>query len=52
MTIEELEIVIRANITDAIDGIKKITDEVKNAVSKSVEPMKQMTNQAKAMENQ
>lgn len=49
MTIEELEIVIRANITDAIDGIKKITDEVKNAVSKSVEPMKQMTNQAKAM---
>lgn len=49
MTIEELEIVIRANITDAMSGIKKITDEVKSAVAKSVEPMKNLTTQAKDM---
>lgn len=49
MTIEELEIIIRANITDAMSGIKKITDEVKSAVAKSVEPMKQLTTQAKDM---
>lgn len=49
MTIEELEIIIRANITDAMSGIKKITDEVKSAVAKSVEPMKNLTNQAKSM---
>lgn len=52
MTIEELEIVIKANITDAMSGIKKITDEVKSAVSKSVEPMKDLTNQAKQMANE
>lgn len=49
MTIEELEIIIRANITDAMSGIKKITDEVKSAVAKSVEPMKNLTTQAKDM---
>ena len=49
MTIEELEIIIRANITDAMSGIKKITDEVKSAISKSVEPMKNLTTQAKEM---
>ena len=32
-----------------MDGIKKITDEVKNAVSRSVEPMKNLTNSAKNM---
>lgn len=51
MTIEELEIIIKANITDAMSGIKKITDEVKQAVAKSVEPMKNLSNQAKAMAN-
>lgn len=52
MTIEELEIIIKANISDAMDGIKQITNEVKQAVSKSVEPMKQLTNQAKTMASQ
>lgn len=47
MTVEELEIIIRANITDAVSGIRQITNEVKNAVNKSIEPMKQMTSQAK-----
>lgn len=32
-----------------MSGIKKITDEVKQAVAKSVEPMKNLTNQAKSM---
>lgn len=32
-----------------MSGIKKITDEVKNAVSRSVEPMKNLTNSAKNM---
>ncbi|MCI9434782.1 MAG: hypothetical protein HFI86_05900 [Bacilli bacterium] len=32
-----------------MSGIKKITDEVKSAVSKSVEPMKNLTTQAKNM---
>ena len=49
MTVEELEIIIKANISDAISGIKKITDEVKDAVSKSIEPMKQMTTKTKEM---
>lgn len=49
MTIEELEIVIKANITDAMSGIKQITNEVKSAISKSVEPMKNITTQAKSM---
>lgn len=35
-----------------MSGIKKITEEVKQAVSKSVEPMKNMTNQAKSMASQ
>lgn len=35
-----------------MSGIKKITDEVKSAVAKSVEPMKEMTNQAKNMASQ
>lgn len=35
-----------------MDGIKKITNEVKQAVSKSIEPMKQITNQAKTMASQ
>lgn len=34
-----------------MSGIKKITDEVKSAVAKSVEPMKQLTTQAKSMAN-
>lgn len=51
MTVEELEIIIRANISDAISGIKQITNEVKSAVSKSIEPMKQMTTQARAVAN-
>lgn len=51
MTVEELEIIIRANISDAISGIKQITNEVRNAVSKSVEPMKEMTSQAKTLAN-
>jgi phage-related protein len=49
MTVEELEIIIKANISDAVSGIKQITNEVKNAVSKSVEPMKKLTEQAKNM---
>lgn len=32
-----------------MSGIKKITEEVKQAVAKSVEPMKNLTNQAKSM---
>ena len=32
-----------------MSGIKKITDEVKSAVAKSVEPMKNLTTQAKDM---
>lgn len=35
-----------------MDGIKKITSEVKSAVAKSVEPMKNLTNQAKNMASQ
>lgn len=35
-----------------MSGIKKITDEVKSAVSNSIEPMKNLTNQAKNMANQ
>lgn len=35
-----------------MSGIKKITDEVKSAVAKSVEPMKNLTTQAKSMANQ
>lgn len=35
-----------------MSGIKKITDEVKSAVAKSVEPMKNLTTQAKNMANQ
>ena len=35
-----------------MSGIKKITDEVKSAVAKSVEPMKAITNQAKSMASQ
>lgn len=34
-----------------MSGIKKITDEVKSAVAKSVEPMKNLTTQAKNMAN-
>lgn len=34
-----------------MSGIQKITEEVKNAVSKSVEPMKNLTNSAKSMAN-
>lgn len=52
MTIEELEIIIKANITDAMDGIKQITNEVKNAVSKSTEPMKQLSNRTKGLASQ
>lgn len=49
MTIEELEIIIKANISDAISGIKEITSKVKECVNNSVEPMKKMTTQAKEM---
>ncbi len=35
-----------------MSGIKKITDEVKNAVDKSAEPMKNLTTQAKSMASQ
>ena len=35
-----------------MSGIKKITDEVKNAVAKSVEPMRNLTTQAKSMASQ
>lgn len=47
MTVEELEIIIRANIGDAIKGIKTVASEVKKAVSDSIQPMKQITNETK-----
>ncbi len=52
MTIEELEIIIKANITDAMTGIKKITSEVKQAVIQSAEPMKNLMQQTKMVANQ
>ncbi len=51
MTVEELEIIIRANIGDAIKGIKTVTSEVKKAVSDSIQPMKQITNETKNVAN-
>lgn len=51
MTVEELEIIIRANIKDAIGPIKQIVKEVKNAVSQSIKPMNELGVKSKELTN-
>lgn len=52
ITIEELEIVVRAKVEDAMNGIKKLTNEVKKATGRCVEPMKQLSEQSKVIGKQ
>lgn len=52
ITIEELEIVVRAKVEDAMNGIKKLTNEVKKATGHCVEPMKQLSEQSKVIGKQ
>lgn len=47
MTVEELEIIIKANIKDAIKNIKEVTNAVKQCVSDSIAPIKQISEQTK-----
>ena len=49
MTVEELEIVITANITDAMAGIEKVTAAVQKAVKGSITPMNKIATQAKSI---
>ena len=49
MTVEELEIVIKANITDALKGLAQIKEAIAETVKKTVEPIKQVSNQTKVM---
>lgn len=51
MTVEELEIIIRANIKDAIGPIKQIVKEVKNAVAQSIKPMNELGVKSKELTN-
>ena len=51
MTVEELEIVIRANVTDAMKGIETVTKAVRKAVTESVKPMEQMAVKTKTIAN-
>jgi archaellum component FlaC len=52
MTVEELEIVIRANVNDALKGIKTVVEAVKLATEESVAPMQQIAAQSRAIGNQ
>lgn len=49
MTIEELEIVIKAKVGDALQGISQVKEAVINCVKQTAEPMKQVANQTKVM---
>lgn len=49
MTVEELEIIIRANIKDAIGPIKQIVKEVKGAVSNSIKPMNEIATKTREL---
>jgi len=52
MTVEELQIVIKANVEDALRGIKTVTDAVKQATQQSIAPMQKITAQAKQIGSQ
>jgi archaellum component FlaC len=43
MTVEELSIIIKADINDALKGIKTVTEAVKSAVEGSIAPIEKMT---------
>lgn len=47
MNVEELEIIIRAKVEDALTGIQSVVDGVKNAVKDSTTPIKQITTETK-----
>jgi hypothetical protein len=49
MTVEELEIIIRANVTDALEGIKAVTNAVKQAVGESIAPMQRVVTQSRVV---
>lgn len=47
MTVEELEIVVRAKVGDAIKDIYKLKEEIKKVVNEVKEPMKQVAQQTR-----
>lgn len=47
MTVEELEIIIKANIKDALKGIKEVTEAVRQCVADSIKPIQQISQQTK-----
>ncbi len=47
MTIEELNIIIKANVTDAMKNIQAITNEVKSCVKSSIAPVQEAKQQIK-----
>lgn len=52
MTVEELEIVIKAKVGDALNGIRQVVEAVKNAAEKSIAPMQQIASQSKQIGTQ
>lgn len=49
MTVEELEIVIRAKVGDALKGLAQIKQAVQDTVKQTMEPMKQVVSQTRVM---
>lgn len=51
MTVEELEIIVKANISDVKPKIKELVREVKKAITETTEPMKKISQESKNIAN-
>lgn len=51
MTVEELEIIVKANIKNAMSGIKQVVQEVRQAVKQTIEPTQKIVSSVQQIAN-